>query len=391
MSDGPVSDGPVSDGPVSDGGPPPERTRAEAERWFLARGLPLVLRRADRAHRLFERSAPAVVAFATIGVITLFGLLLPDTPEQEYEESDVDAWLIALYAGFFVAVVVVPPIAAWATHRLISRCSRAVGRSVAAAAIVVLVLVIPFLQDGVVSGAHFGTDAVLNLVLVLVIVWLTFLGAGSILAWAVRSALHQVTAVGSLAARALPLVLLLVLIFFTGELWQLAARIPRARLWQTIGFLLSICVLFLLATLRDELRAIRAARHGATARPLSRAETGNVLVVMFLAQFLQIAVFAAVIFAFFLILGLIALTPDVVEAWSHAPAEQGTWFTVQVPVSQALIHMSLLVAAFSAMYFTVSSSTDPHYRDRFFDPLIADMATTLDARDHYLARWRPGT
>lgn len=34
-------------------------------------------------------------------------------------------------------------------------------------------------------------------------------------------------------------------------------------------------------------------------------------------------------------------------------------------------------------------STDPQYRERFFDPLIADMAATLDARDRYLARWRP--
>ena len=50
------------------------------------------------------------------------------------------------------------------------------------------------------------------------------------------------------------------LIFFTGELWQLGARIPRERLWNTVGFLLSICVVFLLATLRDELAAIRAAR-----------------------------------------------------------------------------------------------------------------------------------
>ena len=155
-------------------------------------------------------------------------------------------------------------------------------------------------------------------------------------------------------------------------------------------FLLSICVVFLLATLRDELAAIRAGRED-TARPLSRAETLNVLVVMFLAQFLQIVVVATMIFAFFLGLGLIALPPEVIETWSGAPARQGTWLGVEVPVSGALIHMSLLVAGFSAMYFTVSSSTDPQYRERFFDPLIADMATTLDARDRYLARWHPST
>jgi hypothetical protein len=362
--------------------------RAAENRLFLARGLPLVLSRADRSQRLLERSAPLVVALAAVGVITLIGLLLPDTTDTEYGESTIDPFVIALYAGFVVTVIVVPPATAWLVHRLITRSRRAVGRTLAVAIILAVVFVIPFLQDDVVPGAHFLTDAALNMVLVAVTVWLTYLGAGSILTWAAASAIRQVTAVGTLAARALPLVVLIVLVFFTGELWQLSARIPRARLWQTILFLLSISAVFLLATLRDELATIRAQR-GAADRPLSRAEAVNVLIVMFLAQFLQIAVFAVVIFAFFLGLGLIALPPEVIEMWTGSPPQQGTWFGVRVPVSQALIHMSMLVAAFSTMYFTVSSSTDPQYRDRFFDPLVEDMADTLSARDRYLERWYP--
>jgi hypothetical protein len=261
-----------------------------------------------------------------------------------------------------------------------------VGRVLTVAIIIAVVFVIPFLQDDAVPGANFLTDAALNLVLVAVTIWLTYLGAGSILSWAATSAVRQVTAVGTLVARALPLVVLIVLVFFTGELWQLSARIPRARLWQTIAFLLSISAVFLIATLRDEVRAIREQR-GAAERPLSRAEMANVLIVMLLAQFLQIALFAVVIFSFFLGLGLIALPPEVIEMWTGSPSEQGTWFGVRVPVSQALIHVSMLVAAISTMYFTVSSSTDPQYRERFFDPLVEDMADTLAARDSYLERW----
>jgi hypothetical protein len=47
--------------------------------------------------------------------------------------------------------------------------------------------------------------------------------------------------------------------------------------------------------------------------------------------------------------------------------------------------MSLIVAVLSGLYFTVSTSTDPLYRQRFFDPLIADVAVSLAVRDAYLA------
>jgi hypothetical protein len=39
----------------------------------------------------------------------------------------------------------------------------------------------------------------------------------------------------------------------------------------------------------------------------------------------------------------------------------------------------------SGLYFTVSTSVDPIYRERFFDPLIADVAVSLAGRDAYLA------
>jgi len=46
--------------------------------------------------------------------------------------------------------------------------------------------------------------------------------------------------------------------------------------------------------------------------------------------------------------------------------------------------MSLFVAVLSGLYFTVSTSVDPLYRKRFFDPLIADVAVSLAGRDAYL-------
>lgn len=51
---------------------------------------------------------------------------------------------------------------------------------------------------------------------------------------------------------------------------------------------------------------------------------------------------------------------------------------------QTIVHMSLLVAVLSGLYFTVSTSVDPLYRERFFDPLISDVAVSLAGRDAYL-------
>jgi hypothetical protein len=46
--------------------------------------------------------------------------------------------------------------------------------------------------------------------------------------------------------------------------------------------------------------------------------------------------------------------------------------------------MSLFVAVLSGLYFTVSTSVHPMYRQRFSDPLIADVAVSLAGPDAYL-------
>jgi hypothetical protein len=60
-------------------------------------------------------------------------------------------------------------------------------------------------------------------------------------------------------------------------------------------------------------------------------------------------------------------------------------------VPQTIVHMSLLVAVLSGLYLTVSTSVDPLYRERFFTPLIDDVAVSLAARDAYLDSERDRT
>ncbi len=269
------------------------------------------------------------------------------------------------------------------------------------------VVVLPVIADGW-SRAALGTASTFLLVSLLA-VWLTYLGFGSILLWAFRFAWVQLGALGTLMSRALPLLMLTVVVYFTGELWQLAARMSRERLWQTIGFLAAVAVLFMVATIRDEVQALREDRAGPSdpvellrgtplavagrpsRTPLSPAEQINVVAVMVVAQAIQVVLFTAGLLLFFLALGIIAIPDDVTVLWSAEqtcavgePPCAGTWFGIAVPIPQTVVHTSLFVAVLSGLYFTVSTSVDPLYRQRFFEPLIADVAVSLAGRDAYL-------
>jgi hypothetical protein len=204
-----------------------------------------------------------------------------------------------------------------------------------------------------------------------------------------------------------------VVVYFTGELWQLSARLTRQRLWQTIGFLALVALIFVVTTIRDEVRALRedraeqsdpakllegtpletAAGHQPVRTPLSLAEQVNVVAVMVVSQAIQVVFFTAGLFAFFLALGIVAVPDDVAVLWSSEetcpvgePPCPGTWFGIHVPVPQTIVHVSLFVAVLSGLYFTVSTSVDPLYRERFFTPLIDDVAVSLAGRDAYLER-----
>jgi hypothetical protein len=67
-----------------------------------------------------------------------------------------------------------------------------------------------------------------------VVLALTASGAGSILAWAVQMTASNVALMGTLIARALPVVLLTALVFFNGYVWLMAAILSRPRLWLAI-------------------------------------------------------------------------------------------------------------------------------------------------------------
>jgi hypothetical protein len=369
--------------------------------WFLQRGLPLVLTRRVRSRALVERSAPMV---SGIGAVIAGTMML-----AEFTDGDPDYGYVTRL-GLLTALLIAAPFALYMLHQAGTRLSEAGRRSAALLVMALFVFGLPFADSGF-SGIA-AAEALGFAFVALLAIWLTYLGFGSIALWAFRFASVQLGALGTLMSRALPLLMITVVVYFTGELWQLAARLGRQRLWQTIGFLAAVALVFVVTTIRDEVRALRDDRaeqkdpatllantplaiesdRQPERTPLSLAEQVNVVAVMVVSQAIQVVFFTAGLFAFFLALGIVAIPDDVAVLWSSEescpvgePPCPGTWFGIHVPVPQTVVHVSLFVAVLSGLYFTVSTSVDPLYRQRFFDPLIADVAVSLAGRDAYLA------
>ena len=380
--------------------------RIEAvEQWFRRRGLPAVVR--GRPARLLVRTAPAVVFIGAWQLLTDVLSAVDGKTDADFDrlmESD----LFALgYGGLLLSLVIVPALGSWLTARWVRRKLVEHGGAVPAAAMAgVFVLVVPvagwIAED---SSVPFGL--VTQLAILAGLFAAAFAGAGSIVGWALRAAFRQLRLLGELTTRVLPLLLLFTVFgFFTTEIWQVGAALPRARMWLVVGLFAVVAVVFLSGMLRDEVTGLTQSRtvpvglaklretplapflaDGVPAErvPLTKLERANMILVLVLTQVLQTLVLATVMFVFFVIFGIIAIQHSVIKAWISRDPTTGILFGIQLPVPQELLHVSLFIAAFSGLYFAASTVTDAKYRSAYFDPLADHLAVSLVARDHYLA------
>lgn len=392
---------------------PPELDRRAVEAWFRRRGLPLVVRQDRRGSALLQRATPALVFLLTVDPLVSLLAVLVDLPAGELERLLANpAFVIGQLVVLTVAALVLPTVLAWLVTRWLRTLDRA-GRGLLAAVVLVLnVLVLPVVDWAVGLRTYLWVSLTINIGATLVVLFAVYAGAGSILAWGLRNALRQLGTVGTMATRALPLLVLVVMFaFFSTEMWQIADALPRSQLWSVVALLAGLSVLFMIATQADELREMtdRASSgrivdlpaqlrgtplqglatedEPAWPQPLSRAERANVTLVLFVAQALQIAVLALLVFVLFVLFGTLAIRESVVQTWLGAdPLTKGQLFGLELPVSRALVQVSIFLSVFSGLYFTASAATDPHYRKAFFDPLLADVQVSLAVRQVYLAR-----
>lgn len=373
--------------------------RRAADRWFLERGLPAVLRPGALVRRLWPRSAPALAAFAwsmfnSILVVAVTG---KHTINIEGQPTRTE-WFVL---GLLILVLPLAATVGWLVSRIRSNRDRAVAASVSLGVVIVA---------GVIGGPseRIITNLVFEAVVIVIGLALTACGMGSILGWGLRTALQNLTYIGELFMRALPVVLLTVLVFFNSYVWLMASIVSRARLWLALVFLGLIAIAFVTSATVERVRPMLSGSRyseGDAGRlagtpfetmpdppsgyPLSKRERINVVFVLATSQVLQVGLIAIVAGVIFFLLGLILLSPELLAQWTRNGSTDGELLGMTLPVPQSLIQISMFLAGMTFMYISARAVGDADYRSHFLDPLIDDLRLTLVARSRYRAAVAP--
>jgi hypothetical protein len=187
-----------------------------------------------------------------------------------------------------------------------------------------------------------------------------------------------------------------------------ASELERSLLWATVLLFSGVGVGFLLGQLPEEVRkvlgqvkaggladACRDTPFESAARDLgdrieevslSSRQRANLLLVLLIAQAVQVLLLAAAVFGFFLAFGIVAIGPSIVKLWTgHPPTALHLFTSVQVdgPVSNELFQVSVFLAAFSGLYFTVYAVSDATYREQFFTRISRDLERAIGVRAVY--------
>ncbi|WP_240196075.1 hypothetical protein [Nocardioides faecalis] len=275
------------------------------------------------------------------------------------------------------------------------------------------------LVAGVVVGASLGAASGVGAGmttggLVLALYAVVTLRAWLIVGWAVRRALASLGLALPLVTRALPLLLLFItFLFINAEVWQVAASLDGGVLWVTVLLFAGFAVGFLLTRLPEELDdvdqeveadqlvaacagtpleaaaqrlAARVDRVGSVDARIMGLQRANLLLVLLVAQVVQVLLLAVAVFAFFILFGVVAMDPQVVSQWTGGPLETlsgpaGDWFGERLSID--LLRVSIFLAAFSGLYFTVYAVTDELYRQQFFSVVIRELERAVSARVAY--------
>ncbi|MCW2837615.1 MAG: hypothetical protein JWQ15_1729 [Marmoricola sp.] len=240
----------------------------------------------------------------------------------------------------------------------------------------------------------------------------TALRGRPILSWAFTRTMGSLHLLLPMVTRALPLLLLFVtFLFINAEVWQLAASLDGGVLWLTVLMFGVMALVFLLTRLPEELDGtggqVEAEQLRRTCRgtPLEGEleslierghvgvldaddirvrgyERANLLLVMVIVQAVQVLVLAAAVFSFFMVFGAIVMSDEVMQTWLPNGTHHLSWLP---NVSVELVQVSIFLAAFSGLYFTVVVLTDETYREQFFTGVKAELDRAVGVRVAYLA------
>ena len=371
------------------------------EQWFLRQGLPFFVEERSISVDELAQGRSLVVL-----VVVYFGSLLVAVP------ADLSWPARVLYSALGLLGLA----AVWAVANL-ARRQRALERP----SRVGLVEVAVFTLAPAAAVAVLRQDP--DLVLAVLLADLTVLGlvaasevldAGPIARWALARTFRELGSLFRLVTRALPMLLLFTtFLFINTEVWQVASSLSTPVLWLAVAFFGALAVAFLLARLPEEVAAVNQeidigfVRRAVTGTPLQRRvddlpadlcaeplagkQRTNLLLVLLVTQLAQVLLLASSVWFFFLTFGAVAIEDDVIASWVGDGAPHHLPALGEVGLSQELLQVSIFLAAFSGLYFTVYAITDVNYREQFFSEITDELERAVGVRAAYRALRRAAT
>lgn len=350
-------------------------TSADYERQFHRAGLPLLIEGREADTDVFNRAFPllALVFLAQVsnGLNFDWGVL---------------ANLAAIVGSLAFVLTGVALVNRFRGRRALA-IPESLGR-VELAAFVVLPALLPLVFGGQVLSALVTAGA--NLLLLALIYGVLGFGLVSIVRWAARRLAGQLSRSVMLLAKAIPLLLLFsVVLFVNTEMWEVFSGMTDASLGAVVALLVLIGTGFLVARIPREVELIER-EAGGDGPPLRREQLVNVGLVLFVSQALQVLVVSLAIAGFFVLFGLLAISPDVLESWIGSTGDtvlfgDQTVLGIEVHLTEELLRVATAIASFCGLYYSIAVLTDSTYREEFLEEVTEEMRETFTARAAYLA------
>jgi hypothetical protein len=211
--------------------------------------------------------------------------------------------------------------------------------------------------------------------------------------------------------------LFITFLFLQNEVWQTTADLEGWWYWIVLGSIAALATLFLGTRLPAELAVL--ARFGSwdevttlvgdtpvepvCARvtppvetpPLRRRQWSNVWLVAMFSQGLQITLVSVLIGVVMIGFGMITVSPALTASWTGIPPDKLEWlvsvdlFGRTLVLTEEMLRVAGFLAAFSALYVSVSAVTDEAYRAEFSDQIAAELRQAFAVRAVYLATVAP--
>ena len=366
------------------------------ERWFLAQGVPHFIFRYSSSRGVFARLLPLVgVVFAVEVILT--------APNRRYPLAGS---LAAVVGGLAVLVGM------WAiANRVRGRPALALPDRIGVVEVFVFALgpaLVPLTFGGQWRSAL--TTAGVNLALLGGVALVTSYGLVPMTTWALSHGIQRLRTVTGLLVRALPLVFLIVIVVFVNtEAWQVASELHWPVLLVVAALFFLVGALFAVIRVAGQIgeveadtwperRALAASTPAAPLvddlpdepgepPPLSNHEWRNVQLVVLVSEGILVVIVGAAMFAFFVVLGVLAITPAVIQSWiGHRPDVLFSFdlFGEHLVLSSELLKVCGFLAAFSALQFTVSLVSSGEQQEEFLHQLRDELREALAVRAVYL-------